>query len=124
MSDKPRVILGPMVEIVREGLTLICQRDLDLQTSERRGSRLVVEARARDAVAIIADPSDIDTICGDLPCDLLLIGVSRSSGVLLVCWGTDRVQFVPGNARGIVKLVRSWARSIPRRPALAMSGRK
>jgi hypothetical protein len=106
---KPRVVIGAVGDLIREGLRVWCEPYWDVHVLDAAGRKLMRQAQARGAVAVVAAPSDIDAMAGELPEELLVLGISSRTTAVMVCWGPERVTFTSAHPSKIVDLVRSWS---------------
>lgn len=107
-NERIRILAGPLEPIIREALIAACAKDLEIFESPYSGRRLIAQARSKRVTAVIAMRKDMIDLCGSLPSDVLVIGLSTSSWTALVASGRHQIQMTNPSPESIASLIRAW----------------
>ncbi len=92
-SPLPLILMGQLEPVVRAGLMTAWPRHFELRDSTHFGFELVNEALDLSVYALVTARDEVADLCGLLPADLLVLGISSASWDTLICMGVSTCHF-------------------------------
>jgi hypothetical protein len=104
-TQKSVVLIGPVEPIVQSALLAAWIDRMTLHVSGSRGHDLIAEARSVGARAIVLCRDDLNDLCGEVPDDITMMGVSIASFDVLVCRGSEVEHFTNPDPERIADII-------------------
>lgn len=86
--DRRVVVIGAVEPVIRAALNAAWSATFAVVSVGAAGAALISEARAVGAAAVVMRRDDLNELSGQLPEDIVTIGISAASFDLMVCVGS------------------------------------